>query len=189
LFLLRQYEETGDHRLLEAAGVALRRDLAVCVEREGGALEVDEGWRTLPYLGDGSVGIGAVLDDHLAHAPKAGAEFKRARTGILTAATSRFYAQPGLFQGRAGMILHLARTTAPGATRARLDGQIAGLGWFAMPYQGQLAFPGHQMMRLSMDLGTGTAGCLLALAAALDPDGAGATAHLPFLPPPHRRPS
>jgi hypothetical protein len=54
-----------------------------------------------------------------------------------------------------------------------------------MSYQGQLAFPGHQMMRLSMDLATGTAGCLLALAAAFD-EGAGA--HLPFLPPPHRRP-
>ncbi|MEU9265052.1 class III lanthionine synthetase LanKC [Streptomyces sp. NPDC048251] len=189
LFLLRQYEQTGERRLLEAAGIALRRDLAVCSEREGGALEVDEGWRTLPYLGDGSVGVGAVLDDHAAHAGDATGEFDRARAGILTAATSRFYAQPGLFQGRAGMILHLARTSTPGATRSRLDEQIAALGWFAMPYQGQLAFPGHQMMRLSMDLGTGTAGCLLALAAALDPDGTGATAHLPFLPPPHRRPS
>ncbi|MGW0869571.1 class III lanthionine synthetase LanKC [Streptomyces sp. NPDC002740] len=192
LFLLRQYEATGDRRLLEAAGGALRRDLAVCAEREDGALEVDEGWRTLPYLGDGSVGVGAVLDDHAAHDQDAAGElhqdaageFRRARGGILTAATSRFYAQPGLFQGRAGMILHLARTTTPGATRTRLDAQIAALGWFAMPYQGQLAFPGHQMMRLSMDLGTGTAGCLLALAAALDPDGAGAGAHLPFLPPP-----
>ncbi len=67
------------------------------------------------------------------------------------------------------MILHLSRTGRrdPG----QLAAQIAGLGWFAMPYQGQLAFPGHQMMRLSMDLGTGTAGCLLALGAALDGDG------------------
>ncbi|GGS07171.1 serine/threonine protein kinase [Streptomyces humidus] len=188
LFLLRQYEATGDRALLTAADVALRRDLAACVQREGGSLEVDEGWRTLPYLGDGSVGVGAVLDDGLVHLPDPGGQFERARAGVLTAATSRFYAQPGLFQGRAGMILHLARTTAEGATRARLDEQIDALGWFSMPYQGQLAFPGHQMMRLSMDLGTGTAGCLLALAAALAPDGTGADAHLPFLPPPHRRP-
>ncbi|MEU0821562.1 class III lanthionine synthetase LanKC [Streptomyces mirabilis] len=188
LFLLRRYEETGERALLEAAGVALRRDLECCAEREGGAVEVDEGWRTMPYLGDGSVGVGLMLDDYAAHVPDAGAEFARARAGILTAATSRFYAQPGLFQGRAGMILHLARTTAPGATRARLDEQIAGLGWSAMPYQGQLAFPGHQMMRLSMDLATGTAGALLALAAAFGPGDEGVAAHLPFLPPPHRRP-
>ncbi|WP_369275208.1 class III lanthionine synthetase LanKC [Streptomyces sp. R11] len=203
LFLLRQYERTGDRRLLDAAGEALRQDLACCVEQKGGSLEVDEGWRTMPYLGDGSVGVGMVVDDYLAHA--AGSDggaartardsgvgtdaLERARAGILTAATSRFYAQPGLFQGRAGMILHLSRTTAPGADADRLAGQIAGLGWYAMSYQGQLAFPGHQMMRLSMDLGTGTAGCLLALGAALGADAASATpAHLPFLPPPTRHP-
>jgi hypothetical protein len=62
-----------------------------------------------------------------------------------------------------------------------LTEQIAALGWYAMAYEGRLAFPGHQMMRLSMDLATGTAGCLLALAAARDDAG---TAHLPFLPPP-----
>jgi hypothetical protein len=48
-----------------------------------------------------------------------------------------------------------------------------------MVYQGELAFPGHQMMRLSMDLATGTAGCLLALAAVL----ADLSAVLPLLPP------
>ncbi|MFJ7073896.1 class III lanthionine synthetase LanKC [Streptomyces sp. NPDC098781] len=201
LFLLRRYERTGDRRLLDAAGEALRRDLACCVEQKGGSLEVDEGWRTMPYLGDGSVGVGMVLDDYLAHSCEGtlpperdiadadadpGAH-DRARAGIITAATSRFYAQPGLFQGRAGMILHLSRTTAPGAGADRLAAQIAGLGWYAMPYQGQLAFPGHQMMRLSMDLGTGTAGCLLALQAALGADTEGAApAHLPFLPPPRR---
>ncbi|MGW2517019.1 class III lanthionine synthetase LanKC [Streptomyces sp. NPDC001617] len=182
LFLLRQYERTGDERLLEAAGVALRRDLDSCVvQKSGGGLEVDEGWRTLPYLGDGSAGIGMVLDDYLAHT--ADAEFEKARAGILTAATSRFYAQPGLFQGRAGMILHLGRTTQPEATQRQLTEQIAALGWYAMAYEGQLAFPGHQMMRLSMDLATGTAGCLLALDAA-----SRGSAHLPFLPP-LRRPT
>ncbi|MGJ5894950.1 lantipeptide synthetase [Streptomyces sp. V2] len=184
LLLLRQYERTGDKALLEAAGTALRRDLEGCVVQQGGSLEVDEGWRTMPYLGDGSAGIGLVLDDYLAHAPDDG--FEQARTGILTAATCRFYAQPGLLQGRAGMVLHLARTTMPGAAGSRLTAQIDALDWLAMPYQGQLAFPGHQMMRLSMDLATGTAGCLLALASALAEDRG--AAHLPFLPPPSRRP-
>ncbi|MFJ3669348.1 class III lanthionine synthetase LanKC [Streptomyces sp. NPDC090106] len=179
LFLLREYERTGEKSLLEAAGMALRRDLECCVTHTNGSLEVDEGWRTLPYLGEGSAGIGMVLDDHLAHTGK---ESAQVRDGILTAATYRFYVQPGLFQGRAGLILHLART---GADPERIAEQIDGLGWFAMSYRDRLAFPGHQMMRLSMDLGTGTAGCLLALGAALD---AGAGAHLPFLPPLRRPP-
>ncbi|WP_327399325.1 class III lanthionine synthetase LanKC [Streptomyces sp. NBC_01288] len=186
LFLLRQYESTGDRLLLDAATDALRRDLECCVVQRGGGLEVDEGWRTLPYLGDGSVGVGMVVDDLLAQVDDETGEFERARAGIRTAATSRFYAQPGLFQGRAGMILHLARTTAPGADAHRLAEQVTGLGWFAMSYEGQLAFPGHQMMRLSMDLGTGTAGCLLALGAAFgDVESAPG---LPFLPP-LRRPT
>ncbi|MFM9553695.1 class III lanthionine synthetase LanKC [Streptomyces caniscabiei] len=221
LFLLRRYETTGERALLDAAGEALRQDLECLVEQKNGGLAVDEGWRTMPYLGDGSVGVGMVLDDYAAAtdavdagggngardgagggaaAAAAGStraddgdgrlarpadEFARVRAGVLAAASYRFYAQPGLFEGRAGMILHLARTGAP---RERLTEQIAALGWHSMPYQGQLAFPGNHLMRLSMDLGTGTAGCLLALGAAHAAADSDATAHLPFLPPLRRRP-
>jgi hypothetical protein len=50
-----------------------------------------------------------------------------------------------------------------------------------MSYGGHLAFPGDQLLRLSMDLGTGTAGVLLALGAALHDE----PVHLPFLGPVH----
>ncbi|GAA2312001.1 class III lanthionine synthetase LanKC [Streptomyces kunmingensis] len=183
LFLLRRYEHTGDAAYLDLAGSALELDLDRCRTASDGGLQVDEGWRTMPYLGDGSAGIGLVLDDHLRLAPDAdlgGRDTAQLRQAVLTAASSRFYVQPGLFEGRAGMILHLARTTTPGATGTRLAAQVDALGWLSMRYQDQLAFPGHQMMRLSMDLGTGTAGCLLALGAALDEE---CGAHLPFLPP------
>ncbi|MGW6059302.1 class III lanthionine synthetase LanKC [Streptomyces sp. NPDC055189] len=177
LLFLRLYERNGDPALLDLAARALRADLDRCVARPDGSIGVDEGWRTMPYLGDGSVGIGMVIDDYLAHRDDAG--FEAARPGILAAARSRFCVQPGLFQGRAGFLLHLNRSTAPGITPGDGAAQIEGLGWFAMPYEGQLAFPGNQMLRLSMDLHTGTAGCLLALAAALGDGGA----HVPFLPP------
>ncbi|GAA0398130.1 class III lanthionine synthetase LanKC [Streptomyces luteireticuli] len=182
LLFLRLYERTGTPELLTLAEAALRSDLDRCVTTKGGSLQVDEGWRTMPYVGDGSAGIGLVLDDLLTALAGDGRDadgLAAARDGILTAARSRFYAQPGLLQGRAGMILHLSRTTAPAVTRGQVDGQTRALGWYAMDYRGELAFPGHQMMRLSMDLATGTAGCLLALSAALG----GRPAHLPFLPP------
>ncbi|GHF34136.1 serine/threonine protein kinase [Streptomyces mashuensis] len=179
LLFLRLYERTGDRALLDLSAAALRADLAQCVRTPSGSLDVDEGWRTMPYLGDGSVGIGAVLDDHLAHHADGGPEdLREARQGILAAARSRFYVQPGLFQGRAGMVWHLARTTAPGATPDDLAAQTGAMSWYAVPYGGGTAFPGHQMMRLSMDLATGTAGCLLALGAA---HGDGPPARLPFL--------
>ncbi|MFD5065241.1 class III lanthionine synthetase LanKC [Streptomyces sp. NPDC058394] len=179
LLFVRLYERIGDTALLDLAAEALRDDLSRCVRGAFGTLQVDEGWRTMPYLGAGSAGIGMVLDDYLVH--RADEEFERARREIVAAAQARFYAQPGLFRGAAGMILHLARTTAggPGTTAADVRRQIDSLAWHAMSYQGRLAFPGEQMMRLSMDLSTGTAGCMLALAAALGDR----RAQLPFLPP------
>src|SRR5207302_8983754 len=85
------------------------------------------------------------------------------------------------FYGRAGMILYLSRGLAPGAGGRDpvVAGHIRRLGWHALAYRGNLAFPGEQLLRLSMDLASGTAGVLLALGAALG-DGA---VELPFLGP------
>ncbi|MER7761419.1 class III lanthionine synthetase LanKC [Streptomyces sp. NPDC097619] len=182
LLFLRLYERTGEPRLLELAATSLQRDLSHCVTSAFGTLQVNEGWRTMPYLGAGSVGIGMVLDDYLAHAAEP--EFERARREIVRAAQATFYAQPGLFRGAAGMVLYLSRTTAdgPGTGPADIRRQIDALARHAVPYQGHLAFPGEQMMRLSTDLSTGSAGVLLALGAAAS----GGRVHLPFLPPPGR---
>lgn len=184
LLFIRLYERTGDTGLLDLAAKALHNDLDRCVQSAGGTLQVDEGWRTMPYLGAGSVGIGMVLDDYLAH--RGEERFERARGDIVRAAQATFYAQPGLFRGAAGMVLHLSRTsvTGPGTEPADIARQMGTLAWHALPYQGHLAFPGEQMMRLSMDLATGTAGCLLAVAAAH----ADEPARLPFLPPLKKRP-
>ncbi|MEV8533713.1 class III lanthionine synthetase LanKC [Streptomyces sp. NPDC051211] len=179
LLFLRLYERTGDTGFRDRAAEALRRDLGRCVSSVYGTLQVNEGWRTMPYLGAGSVGIGMVLDDYLEHGAEE--EFERARGQIVRAAQATFYAQPGLFRGAAGMVLHLARTTAPGPGTGPADirRQIDALARHAVPYQGHLAFPGEQMMRLSMDLSTGAAGVLLALGGAAP----GGRAQLPFLPP------
>ncbi|MFF8280140.1 class III lanthionine synthetase LanKC [Streptomyces lateritius] len=179
LLFIRLYERTRDTALLDLAAEALQDDLSRCVRGVSGTLQVDEGWRTMPYLGAGSVGIGMVIDDYLLH--RHDDALDRARREIVQAAQATFYAQPGLFRGVAGMVLHLARTNAdgPGTAPEDVRRQVDCLTWHAMSYQGHLAFPGEQMMRLSMDLSTGTAGVLLALAAALGDR----PAHLPFLPP------
>ncbi|MFE5633051.1 class III lanthionine synthetase LanKC [Streptomyces sp. NPDC056543] len=179
LLFLRLYERTEDSALLDLAAEALHDDLTRCVRGASGTLQVDEGWRTMPYLGAGSVGIGMVIDDYLLH--RHDEALDRARHEIVQAAQATFYAQPGLFRGVAGMVLHLARTNAggPGTRPEDVRRQVDCLTWHAMSYKGHLAFPGEQMMRLSMDLATGTAGVLLALSAALGDR----PAHLPFLPP------
>lgn len=180
LLCIRLYEVTGDERLLDVAATAVRQDLRRCTLRPDGALEVDEGWRTMPYLADGSIGIGIVAEEYLRHRRED--DLERAVPAIRRAATSRFYIEPGLFLGRAGMILYLSeprdRPCRAGAapdecTAGHLAGHVRDLAWHAITYRGRLAFPGEQLLRLSMDLASGTAGVLLALGAALHPQPVG----------------
>jgi predicted Ser/Thr protein kinase len=173
LMFIRLYERTGDPDQLDLAARAIGLDLDGCTTDKNGALHVDDGSRVLPYLARGSVGIGMVIDDYLAH--REDERFRKAQEQIRTAALTRYYAQSGLFSGRAGMLLHLARQRDPRAAT-----HVRDIAWHALSYGGGLAFPGENLLRMSMDLGTGTAGVLLALGAALHDR----PVHLPFLAAP-----
>ncbi|MFJ9325893.1 class III lanthionine synthetase LanKC [Streptomyces sp. NPDC101230] len=180
LLLIRRYETTGDTALLDLAAAALRRDLDRCRAGDDGELLVVEGKRLMPYLGAGSAGIAAVIDAYLAHRPDPELEAKG--RALLPAALSAFYIQPGLLRGSAGLLMHLSATPLcdeENRQRAvRLHTRL--LAGHALPDGGGLAFAGEQLMRLSMDLATGTAGCLLALGSALD-TAPGPPTTLPFL--------
>ncbi len=184
LMFLRLYEHTGDRDFLELSRTALRQDLRRCQLRDDGSMMVNEGWRAMPYLDRGSAGIGMILDEYLTH--RADDELAHAAAAIRKAAQSRFYIQPGLFSGRAGMILYLSRGHLPGQAIWNHDvaAQIRRLGWHRVDYRGHLAFPGEQLLRLSMDLASGAAGVLLALGAAVHEHPVG----LPFLCEPRQLP-
>ncbi|WP_433239854.1 class III lanthionine synthetase LanKC [Streptosporangium sp. CA-135522] len=180
LLFLHAYERTGDTSLLDRAAVALRQDLRRCVSGEDGTLQVTQGWRILPYLDEGSVGIGLVLARYLAH--RDDEEFRTALGGCRLVTRGRYFVQSGLFTGRSGMIMALATGLGPAPHDPDIDlaEQIRGLGWHALPYGGGLAFPGDQLLRLSMDFATGTAGVLFAMSAALRER----PVFLPFTEPP-----
>ncbi|MGH3989024.1 MAG: lanthionine synthetase LanC family protein, partial [Pseudonocardiaceae bacterium] len=189
LMFLRLYEHTGDRGFLELAATALRQDLRRCMMREDGSMLVNEGWRAMPYLDRGSAGVGMVLDEYLTH--RSDEEFAQAAAAIRKVARVPFYIQPGLFSGRAGIILYLSRAYPPGQAiwNPEVAAQVQRLGWHRVDYQGHLAFPGDQLLRLSMDLASGAAGVLLALGAAVHEHPVG----LPFLfesrqPAPHVAP-
>ncbi|MDJ1136553.1 class III lanthionine synthetase LanKC [Streptomyces iconiensis] len=187
LFLLRLYEATGHAPHLDSAFRALHHDLDLCTEAPDGTLQADGGFRTLPYLETGSAGIALVAAEALAH--REDARLRTALGRLRQALSVEFTLEPHLFSGRAGLIAALARLRRDDATGAGAGGDdaqdpalrhhLSALHWHAMSYRGQLAFPGEQLRRLSMDLATGSAGILLALSAALD----GNRAPLPFLAP------
>jgi len=177
ILLMRAYDATGDSGYLDRAAVALRQDLRRCITRDSGAMEVNEGWRTMPYLAVGSVGVGVALDEYLAR--RKDEQFTQASAAITRAATARMYVQSGLFAGRSGILLYLAGRSPRPRTDEQVRAQVRGLAWHAMPFADGLAFPGDQLLRLSMDLATGTAGVLLALGAAVHTG----SVHLPLLAP------
>ncbi len=160
LLFLEAYELTGDTGLLDLAEIAIRQDLRRCLRAPDGTLQVNQGWRTLPYLEEGSVGIALVLQRFLQRRPDS--ELAVELEALRRVTRCSYYVQPGLFMGRAGLLL-----AAPALGEKDTADLVRGLGWHAMPFEGGLAFPGNQLLRLSMDLATGSAGVLLALGAAL----------------------
>jgi tRNA A-37 threonylcarbamoyl transferase component Bud32 len=179
LFFVRLYERTSDRSWLDMAARALQRDIDECVARPDGSLQVHGGgWRTLPHLDVGTAGIALVVQELVRHVPDT--ECATSLPAMRRACYPEFVVQPGLFAGRAGLLGALA-TLQRG--HADLDGEraltrhMARLGWHAVPYRGELAFPGNKLLRLSMDFATGTAGVLRALTVAVDRSGA----LLPFL--------
>ncbi|MDH6114226.1 putative Ser/Thr protein kinase [Kitasatospora sp. MAP12-15] len=176
LALVRLYEHTGDGALLDQAQTLLELDLDRCGSVADGTLQVVDGRRVMPYLETGSAGIGLALNALLAHRPDSPSA--RHEPPLLRAAEPELFIQPGLFNGRAGMLGYLAltrhRAADPAGRTALLARQRSLLTLHQISYQGHLAFPGDQLLRLSADLATGSAGVLLALGTAL-----GGT---PFLP-------
>ncbi len=179
LLFLRAYEVTADAGFLDRAAVALRQDLRRCVTGDDGSLQVNQGWRTLPYLDEGSIGIALVLERYLRHRPDD--EMAAALRSARLVAGSRYFVQSGLFTGRAGIIAALGTGLRPGGDELTTDTaeQIARLDLHALPYGDGLAFPGNQLMRLSMDFATGTAGVLFCLGTVLHDR----PVSLPFLEP------
>jgi class III lanthionine synthetase len=166
LFLARLAEATGEAGYLDLARRAIHRDLDLCVTVVDGDLQVDDGIRTLCYLDTGSAGIALVADELLSQC--ADDRLAESVPRLVRACGTEFVIQSDLFNGRAGLLATLSRlgprlATDPGPPLVR---HLRRLGWHAVSYRGHLAFPGSHLLRLSMDLATGTAGVLLAVHAA-----------------------
>ncbi|MGP3912344.1 class III lanthionine synthetase LanKC [Nonomuraea sp. 10N515B] len=165
LFLIRLHERTGDPAWLDYAVRALHHDLDHCVVTGDGALMVEEkGVRTLPYLDVGSGGIALVIDELLAC--RKDERCADSLPALLIGPSRRFAIQADLFRGQASKIATLARLTHRVDRRETLESHLRDLSWHAIPYRGELAFPGSLGFRLSMDLATGGAGVLLAMSTA-----------------------
>ncbi|WP_416875681.1 class III lanthionine synthetase LanKC [Kitasatospora sp. SC0581] len=165
---LRLYGHTGERRWLTAAETALGRELDEADVTDGMLFLVeDRHRRKLPYLAAGGVGTARLISELARHsgadrpdgAGRLPGRFAQATAAADRACLPDLIAAAGLFEGRAGLVLHLLR----GGRGAEADRHLRLLEWHVMNHRGHLAFPGRRSMRLSADLATGAAGVLVAL--------------------------
>lgn len=165
LFWLTSYEQSGSSLDLVNAQRAVDIDLSVCVESSDGSLQVNEGWRVLPYIATGSIGIGLVLLRLLEHVDRE--DYVRALEGIETNVTPSFSIQSNLFNGRAGFVyfsLKMAESRfSKLCTAEEVERHVRSLGLYAVVRRTGIHFPGEQIMRLSTDWASGSAGVLSVL--------------------------
>jgi hypothetical protein len=165
---IRMFEHTGEPWYLDRAYACLCRDLAHCAPRSPGTLYVREGPRNLPHLDTGSLGLAVVASRYLRH--RYTPDLAAAVAAASRACDAAVVFQSGIQQGRAGLILGLANIS-DAAQADTIHRHIRRLGWHALNHRDGIAFPGAQLLRLSMDLFTGSAGILLAVHAAIRGDG------------------
>lgn len=176
LLALALFDRTGERGLLELAEAAIRSDLARCVPTVDGSLQMNEGWRLLPYLGSGSAGVAHALAALIERDPASPLAPEFAALDL--AAHPEFVLESGLFQGRSGLMLFLAGSGPATADRAAaLRRHARALALHALPRPAGVGYPGRALLRLSCDLATGSAGVLWTLASLRD----GRRRSVPFL--------
>ncbi|MCX5278244.1 class III lanthionine synthetase LanKC [Streptomyces virginiae] len=160
LFLLRLHEHTGRTELLERAVAEIHAELDVI---EGA--DFDDRFLTTGL--EGSAGIVLALRAVLRHTPDDG-RIRSAVSRLVTGQRGGYSTSCGILHGRSGEILAL-QDGGTEAERDLLRYHLDALGWEAIAAEpGRVDFLGNYGYRLSTDLGTGSAGVLLALAALRD---------------------
>lgn len=169
ILFARLYEITGESKYVSLATQAIDADLDRCVITKNGTLEYDEKWRTLPYLGIGSLGPGLaiielqrVTDSQI---------FVDPLGRIDAAATYYQCAQASLAHGLAGFLIYLERRARhqPSAVLSEvISSHLSSLRLHAVIDDSGVFFRGNQNLRLSSDYLTGSGGVLAALHEVLD---------------------
>lgn len=165
LFLLYLGLAAGEDRMLQAGRLALDFDLSHVREVVNGPLSmrrgpITEGSNVVShYWSDGSAGLATALVRYWAVT-------RDERYGALLArlaedACRKYTSFPGLFRGLAGLgnlLLDLFDLTGDERYRHEAERVAEGILLFRVHRPAGVAFPGEQLMRISTDFGTGSAG-------------------------------
>ena len=165
LYWVRSFEYTSDRADLDRAERLLREDCSLLVPCEDGSIQLNEGWRVLPYLATGALGVGLVIARFLQHQEVP--EFRELLRGIAVNVGPSFSIQSNLFNGRASFIHYvqqgLGGELAIPNPEEQLLRQVGLLSTHVLVHRDGIHFPGEQLMRMACDWATGSAGALSVL--------------------------
>jgi len=156
--LAQEYQRRPVSDLLKCSTNVLQKEIQNGVYNSDGSFHLAEGTKKLPYLNRGSAGVGVAISEILKS--QQDAELKKLSDCIQLCFKIPFVLQPGLFEGRAGL-LHVA-TLMDAAFDS--GAQVNRLNIHLVQTKGHAAILGRGITRISDDLGCGSAGVLLALA-------------------------
>ncbi|WP_139200095.1 class III lanthionine synthetase LanKC [Curtobacterium sp. MCBA15_008] len=156
LFWIRHFEVTGESEALDHAEQAIRTDVAALVECPDGSLQMNEGWRAVPYLGTGSAGVGLAIARLLQHRAVPDLTITLERINFATHAG--FVIQSGWWNGRAGLIDFQLAVAEPLGLPGTVDHHVEALQQHTLIRGCGVHFPSEQLLRSSTDLLTGSAG-------------------------------
>ncbi|MEW1828068.1 class III lanthionine synthetase LanKC [Streptomyces sp. NPDC088196] len=169
LLFARCARVSGDERWATVARQALACDLAHGDRLANGALMMRTQGLLLPYLAHGSGGV-ALAALALPPARDSAEGEDETATAAARAGAAPLVAQAGLFHGRAGLayvLAHVADRHPEWRAVAEEQGRLLSL--HLADHGDGLVAHGDQVVRLSTDLATGSAGVLLALDALANP--------------------
>lgn len=157
----------------ELARAAILRDVNALTLAPDDTLQVLDGTRMLPYLGEGSAGIAFALS--LFPRTLASSVGRDSVLAMLRACDVRCCVFGGLTLGRAGLVAALTQSTRllgindPLATSARRQAMSLGQYMFEPESGGDPVLAGQGGLKLSVDFGTGNAGVVHAARLLRDP--------------------
>jgi lantibiotic modifying enzyme len=174
MFLASLYSATGDEKYKSLAIRGLEYDLNKRFESEVGWL-----WKRFegdamvrPYWIHGSTGVGCAAIR--IHQILGGDRYLEMARRIADDAYVKYSVSPGLFEGLAGIaefMLDMFEATGEDVYRKRALDLAETILWFKVERNGEAAWPGRLLDRISFDYATGTAGIGLFLIRLLQPGG------------------
>ena len=161
LFLLQLYQHTGDEACLRAAHRSLQREMSYAVTQEDSVVfpRTETSEILSPYLRYGNAGMGSVLiraynitgEDSYLHMAQQAARYAMLKYTVFS----------GQLEGLSGIgefLLDMFQFTGEALYHEAAGRVVDGLSLFEIPTKYGSAFPGEELMRASLDFGTGSAG-------------------------------